>query len=1611
MASDGDVPETGAQIYKIQCTHYPEIFELDKSVCKEYFRQFGKVLRVIFKPRQRAIVVQYVNKNDYFNALAGPSEYEGHPFKLEPFESPVTIPAPSESDSGPMKRSREKIVRAHKLIYRNPRMQTSNTQRVSYVDKEELNEELVAMAGYSNVKESIDLTSEDVAPHRKPKLIPKLNRVWKKSDQVTTTVPADKSNKLKLLKKKSKPKTITLTAEQLDLLKIIRSQATTIDEKYKLLDARDKFFRSNMKKSNLNYTPTLGTCPDMCPEKERLLREIQHQVSMYEQDGTNRHSMSQVKAVKQYSRSSADQESPLAHELRPVSVLQMTMVYLMYNIMDLVEDESDVNIGEWFHFLWDRTRGIRKDITQQALCSQGSVELVEQCARFHIHCSARFMGEDPSVFDQKINTENLTKCLQTLKYMYHDLELKGEMCPNEPEFRAYIILLNICDGNFMWEVQNLRTDIQKSPEVKFALQVYSAFEKRHFVKFFKLIRSTTYLNACILMRYFVQVRLQAIESLIKCFTPPKSISFYPVPEIAYLLLFDDFESTVDFMKTFGIGMNKNNTNFMIDRSTFCIPEYPYVLERSKCVESKRSLSVGAVVNGREISPELYMEVQSHEVYNSFDKDGYLIQDELFNDIELGIEERLLDDVDSRESTPERKSIVTNIFAPTVQSNITTRKAPRSVPTAPNDANIFAQSKSEALPFKSENSNIFAVKKTDSIDIFNQAKTEPSNIFSEIKRESTQIQQDKINNIFGADKMDSTDGFKPKNELSSAPNIFAPVFKSGARNESNVFSQQPKEDNVFLNKSHNENVFNKPNTLFTEHYRADPRTQPKAPNLTETFASSQPKNIFGGSNQEHPTAFPSKGGFTFELNRPLKSDVINPTIVQHTDKVIDGELNIDTDTKVSAEELLKIEMEKKRQEQKKAQEELEKRYKEEQQAERKRQEQIEKQRQLEQQRIDKKKRLEEDRVRREKQVEQERKQKVEQLKKLQNEIKEKQKREQEEKERNLEIQKTVKSVVNKMVETVDLKLRQETLKKIKTNIKRRYLISICKKWRNIANRKMKRRKALDCNPIFVHSKSVAECAKDLHSSSQELALSNIKRYKSGQASPILLTRKQPIGQLKLFNLTYSSLRRRLCELKEKWHQRIYWKVVISLPGIDEMLTGLNKLEETLKAYVNWQLDKYGNTIYIENHKTVTYCVEKQQGLDVNSSDANGFVFIAKNFNDIMQRRVFQILKNVGVYVNLPIVLILEDTTNSEEYLRNLKKTGVVSDFVIYSWNTSLQVLPSIIDNGFIFLSKRVQKMPPLELDTFHDFLTRHLCTEMWKKAASYAKWNHEYHFCMRDPNIVIGLYNEGLERLSRIITDANNKEHPIFPEIFREYLPCKIPPFLPCDYRYFPSFWTSPTYEKQLKSILANLQLPKFIEKWPPENDTDLLVSISKYCTEVFKNPKDPLVRLLHILKASAEEFGFEKVTWTEAIQVIARKKLDEQTFKLPPEMESDNFETLIVVYDVNGLSEFSSTEWFYRNNPVVEGFKKIIAGKLEDETNMKRSALKRRHSIDEMIDQDELLRIMDKAEKMLRSPKNFRADTKIQIEALNRSLQDLEDSINVVKIMDDRNLLHKFLEQ
>lgn len=69
-------------------------------------------------------------------------------------------------------------------------------------------------------------------------------------------------------------------ADQMELLNIIKKPAYTQEEKYKVLEARDKLIRLRTKR-NMDIASAkhiVGTCPDMCPEKERLMREVQHQV-------------------------------------------------------------------------------------------------------------------------------------------------------------------------------------------------------------------------------------------------------------------------------------------------------------------------------------------------------------------------------------------------------------------------------------------------------------------------------------------------------------------------------------------------------------------------------------------------------------------------------------------------------------------------------------------------------------------------------------------------------------------------------------------------------------------------------------------------------------------------------------------------------------------------------------------------------------------------------------------------------------------------------------------------------------------------------------------------------------------------------------------------------------------------------------------------------------------------------------------------------------------------------------------------------------------------------------------------------------------------------------
>uniref|UniRef100_A0A8C3FAI7 Germinal-center associated nuclear protein n=1 Tax=Chrysemys picta bellii TaxID=8478 RepID=A0A8C3FAI7_CHRPI len=390
----------------------------------------------------------------------------------------------------------------------------------------------------------------------------------------------------------------SLAVSASSLSNLIGSVAETSEDKYRLLDQRDKIMRqARVKRTDLGKAKTfVGTCPDMCPEKERYMRETRNQLSVFEViPGSDK--VNHAAAIKEYSRSSADQEEPLPHELRPSEVLCMTMDYLVTQIMD----QGEGNYREWYDFVWNRTRGIRKDITQQHLCDPLTVSLIEKCTRFHIHCAHHLCEEPMSSFDAKINNENMTKCLQSLKEMYQDLANKGIYCKSEAEFRGYNVLLNLNKGDILREVQQFQPAVRNSAEVRFAVQAFAALNSNNFVRFFKLVRAASYLNACLLHCYFNQIRRDALKSLNIAYTVNTQRStIFPLDNLVRMLLFRDCEEATDFISYYGLSVSDGYVE--LNRLAFLESEGLPKPRKSLFVKQKLTASIGEIVNGGALPP-------------------------------------------------------------------------------------------------------------------------------------------------------------------------------------------------------------------------------------------------------------------------------------------------------------------------------------------------------------------------------------------------------------------------------------------------------------------------------------------------------------------------------------------------------------------------------------------------------------------------------------------------------------------------------------------------------------------------------------------------------------------------------------------------------------------------------------------------------------------------------------------------------------------------------------------------------------------------------------------------------------------------------------------------
>uniref|UniRef100_A0A0N4U5W6 SAC3_GANP domain-containing protein n=1 Tax=Dracunculus medinensis TaxID=318479 RepID=A0A0N4U5W6_DRAME len=336
-------------------------------------------------------------------------------------------------------------------------------------------------------------------------------------------------------------------------------------DKYLLLEERDKILcKARIKSSDVET----GTCEDMCSEKERYVRIIQKRVSPYECNDLGE--MIPEIAIKEYSRSAADQEEPLPHELRPTHVLHSV-------------PSRDENLAEWYDFLWNRTRAIRK-----VSCTFYFLILIEQCVRFHIFASHRLCHLGPNEFDQKMNTENLSKSLQSLRYLYDDLAKRGLLCENEAEIRAYDVMLNLEDSNILRQILTYRREIRESLQMRLALRLFSCFKNGNYIRFFKLLkRNATYLQVYNFLFFtFVKNFYKSIENPFL----PNRIFQYPITKLVDILGFDSINDATEFIMNYNMRVDTitepDDICILLSKSKFYLSTPP-VPKMSLWIEEKR----------------------------------------------------------------------------------------------------------------------------------------------------------------------------------------------------------------------------------------------------------------------------------------------------------------------------------------------------------------------------------------------------------------------------------------------------------------------------------------------------------------------------------------------------------------------------------------------------------------------------------------------------------------------------------------------------------------------------------------------------------------------------------------------------------------------------------------------------------------------------------------------------------------------------------------------------------------------------------------------------------------------------------------------------------------
>lgn len=392
----------------------------------------------------------------------------------------------------------------------------------------------------------------------------------------------------------------------------------------------------------------------------------------------------------------------------------------------------------------------------------------------------------------------------------------------------------------MFQIKQLPQEIQKSEPIIFAIKVFNALDNNNYVQFFRLVREkATYLQACILLRYFNDVRARALARIVKAFAP-RGGSRYPADELNKALAFESLELMKSFVNHYGLRYAKAQDaecSVILDRNQFIEDSDPYPVGRElQLIESKRLCSVGQVIAGGTLPPKDYEE---HSLQSSFNIDGtlneaYLLGERLgyntLNDTNKDLRslkaEVLRLSQGGRSFNVERVPDVKLSF-PKPESRDASIKSPNKK-HLPNDSVSSKFSFKPAIPIAQSEVIHESPEKTKNIFSFSKPQPDTAPFSQSISKDSS--------NLLTPQAGKSLFDHKLSTELFKKPDVPKPIFGQ---------TTNEKENMAIFGVSSNlgGNAFKSvPNNLFSKK-ESNEETPPVDTKTSNVFGQSKDKNIF------------------------------------------------------------------------------------------------------------------------------------------------------------------------------------------------------------------------------------------------------------------------------------------------------------------------------------------------------------------------------------------------------------------------------------------------------------------------------------------------------------------------------------------------------------------------------------------------------------------------------------------------------------------------------------------------------------------------------------------------------------------------------------------------